>query len=146
MSDSLSRALPTDATSELHVLGIDGDTLAMDSAEVRVLKQVHEIHLRSLLQGQDGVALELELRFEVHSHLPHKALKRQLTDQKLGRLLIPADLTESHRARTKTMRLLDATSVRSGFACSLSSKGFPGRLATRGLARRLLGACHGVRF
>ena len=44
-------ALPTDTTSEMDVLGEDGDALGMDGAEVGVLEELDEVGLRRLLQG-----------------------------------------------------------------------------------------------
>ena len=46
--------LTADAACKLHVLGHDGDTLGMDSAQVGVLKQTHEVSLGSLLQSQNS--------------------------------------------------------------------------------------------
>jgi hypothetical protein len=51
-------ALPTDATSELDVARVDGDALGVDSAEIDVLKQAHQVGLRSLLKREDGCTLE----------------------------------------------------------------------------------------
>jgi hypothetical protein len=38
-------ALSTEAASELDVLGLDGDTLSVDSAQVRVLEERDEVGL-----------------------------------------------------------------------------------------------------
>ena len=43
------RTLATDAACQLNVLGHDGDALRMDSAEVGVLKEAHEVCLGRLL-------------------------------------------------------------------------------------------------
>ena len=69
-------ALATDTTSELDVLGHDGDALGVDGAEVGVLEEVHKVGLRRLLEGQDGVGLEAQVRLELLGHLPDEALKR----------------------------------------------------------------------
>ncbi len=47
--------LATDATSQLNVLGHDGNTLGVDGAQVCVLKQADQVGLAGLL----------------HTHTPH---------------------------------------------------------------------------
>ena len=49
-----SRALTTDSAGELHVLGHNGDTLGVDSAQVGVLKEADHVCLRGLLKSEDG--------------------------------------------------------------------------------------------
>lgn len=66
MSESLS-ALAADATGKLYVLGHDGDTLAVDGAEVGVLKETHYIGLGGLLKGGDGGTLKAEISLEAIS-------------------------------------------------------------------------------
>ena len=46
---------------------------------------------------------------EVLSDLSHEPLERQLTDQKLGGLLVPPDFTECDSSRTEPVGLLDAS-------------------------------------
>ena len=65
----------------------------MDGAQVGVLEQANQVRLGGLLQRQDGVALEANIKLEVGGNLADQALERQLADQQLGRLLVPADLT-----------------------------------------------------
>lgn len=45
--------LATDSSGKLDVLGHDGDTLGVDSAQVGVLKQTNKVSLRSFLQGKE---------------------------------------------------------------------------------------------
>jgi len=71
-------------------------------------------------------------------------LKRQLAHEKLGGLLVAADLAERDRARAVAVGLLHATVGRGGLARGLGGKRLPGRLASGGLARGLLGAGHSV--
>ena len=107
-TDALGR-LATDAAGELDVLGVDGDTLGVDGAEVGVLEKRGKVGLGGFLQGHNGVALKAQvLGVEFPGDLPHKPLEGKLADEKLGRLLVLADLTESHDARTETVGLLDA--------------------------------------
>ncbi len=67
----------------------------MDSAKVGILKEGDEVGLNGLLEGTDGGGLEAEIGLEVLSNFADQALERQLADQKLGRLLVTANLTES---------------------------------------------------
>ena len=125
----LVASLPADAASKLDVLRHDGHTLGVNRAEVGVLKEVDEVGLRGLLQGHDGVRLEAKVRLPLISNLAHETLERKLADQKLGRLLVLADLTERNSARAEAVGLLHTA----GFdRCSLASH--LGQLLNRGLA------------
>ena len=135
--------LATDATSQLDVLGHDGHTLGMDSAQVGILKETHQVSLGSFLECHDSRGLEAEVSLEILSDLTHQALERQLPDQQFGALLVTADLTKSHGTRPVTMGLLHTSSGRSRLASSLRGQLLAGRLATSGLACGLLGTCHG---
>ena len=103
------RALATDATGQLDVLGLDGDALGVDGAEVGVLEQPDQISLSSLLQGADSCRLEAEVGLEVLGDLADQALEGQLADQQLSRLLEAADLAQGDGAGSEAMGLLDAT-------------------------------------
>lgn len=46
--------LATDSSGKLDILGHDGDTLGVDSAQVGVLKQTNKVSLRSFLQGKNN--------------------------------------------------------------------------------------------
>ena len=72
----------------------------MESAEVGVLEELHEVGLGSLLQGHDGGVLEAEVGLEVLGNLPHEALEGQLPDQELSGLLVAADFPERDSARS----------------------------------------------
>jgi hypothetical protein len=102
-------ALTTEATSELDVLGLDGDTLGMDGAQVGVLEEGDEVGLDGLLESADGGGLEAEVRLEVLSDLTDKTLEGQLADEKLGGLLVATDLTKSDGTRLVAVRLLDTS-------------------------------------
>jgi hypothetical protein len=102
-------ALTTETTSELDVLGLDGDTLGVDGAQVGVLEEGDEVGLDGLLESADGRGLEAEVRLEVLGDLTDKTLEGQLADEKLGRLLVATDLTESDGTRLVAVRLLDTS-------------------------------------
>ncbi len=93
-----SGTLAPDAAGQLNILGHNGDALGVDGAEIRVLEKAHEVGLAGLLEGPDGGRLEPEVGLEVLGDLSDKALEGQLPNEKLGGLLIAADLAESDGA------------------------------------------------
>jgi len=123
------RALTTETTGKLDVLGLDGDALGVDGAKVGVLKEGNEVSFDRLLKSADGRRLEAEIRLEVLSDLTNETLEGKLADQELGRLLVATDLTKSDGTRLVAVRLLDSTGRRGGLASGLG-----GELLTRGLA------------
>ena len=58
-------ALTAEAAGKLDVLGLDGDTLGVDGAQVGVLKEGDEISFGSLLEGHDCGRLEAEVGLEI---------------------------------------------------------------------------------
>lgn len=48
------RSLTTETAGKLDVLGLNGDTLGMDGAQVGVLKEGDEVSLNGLLESTDG--------------------------------------------------------------------------------------------
>ena len=142
LSKSLS-SLATDSPGQLDVLGHDGDTLGVDGAQVGVLEQTDEVSLAGLLQRHHGGRLEAQIGLEVLRDLAHETLEGQLADEKLSRLLVATDLTQSHCAGPVAMRLLDAAGCRRGLARGFGSQLLAGRLATGRLACGLLSTGHG---
>jgi len=114
----------------------------VDRAQVGVLEEAHKVSLSRLLESEHGRALEAEIGLEVLGDLTHEALERELADQQLGGLLVPADLTESHGAGAVAVRLLHAAGGRRGLARCLGGELLAGRFATGGLAGGLLGTGH----
>jgi len=88
------RALTTEAASQLDVLGLDGNTLGMDGAEVGVFEERDEVSLNGLLERTNGGALEAEVGLEVLCDFTDQALEGELADEKLGRLLVATNLTK----------------------------------------------------
>merc|ERR1712079_593182 len=135
-------SLATDTASKLDILRHDGDTLGVDGAQVGVLEQTDEIGLAGLLQSSDGCALEPEVGFEVLSDLSHQTLEGELSNEKLGGLLVSPDLTESHSARPVSVGLLHSSGGWSGLSGSLGGQLLPGSLSSSGFTRGLLGTSH----
>jgi hypothetical protein len=84
----------------------------VDGAEVGVLEQTDEVGLGGFLEGQDGVALEPQIRLEVLSDLTDQALEGQLPDEQLRALLVLADLAQRHGAGPVPVGLLHAAGRR----------------------------------
>jgi len=135
-------ALSTEAASELDVLGLDGDTLGVDGAQVGVLEEGDEVSLNGLLKSADGGRLEAEIRLEVLGNLTDETLERKLADQELGGLLVPTDLTKSDSSGLVSVGLLDTSGRGGGLAGSLGSKLLTRGLATGGFTGSLLGTRH----
>lgn len=133
----------TDATSELDILRHDGHTLGVDGAQVGVLKQTNKVGLRGLLQCKDSRALEAQVSLVILSNFAHQALEGKLADQKISRLLVLANLTQSDRAGAVAVGLLDTAGRGCRLTGGLGGELLAGGLATGGLARGLLGSGHG---
>lgn len=114
----------------------------MDGAEVRVLEKGGQVGLRSLLQRHEGVRLETKVSLEVLNNLAHKALERELPDEKLRGLLVATDLPEGNGAGPVAVGLLVILVRRGRLASCLACQLLPGSLASSGLACGLLGAGH----
>ena len=89
------RALATETAGQLDVLGLDGDTLGVDGAEVGVLEEGDQVGLDGLLESTNGGGLEAEVGLEVLGDLTDQTLEGELADQELSGLLVATDLTES---------------------------------------------------
>lgn len=57
--------LATKTAGELNILGLDSDTLGVDSAQVGVLEEGDEVGLDGLLESANGRGLEAEIALEV---------------------------------------------------------------------------------
>ena len=102
-------ALTTEAAGELDVLGLDGDALGVDGAEVGVLEEGDEVSLNGLLKSTNGGRLEAEVGLEVLGDLTDETLEGELSDEELGRLLVTTDLTESDSSWLVSVGLLDTS-------------------------------------
>ena len=134
--------LATDTAGKLDVLGHDRDTLGVDGAQVGVLEEADQVSLAGLLQSHDGGALEAQIGLEVLSDLTHETLEGQLTDEKLGALLVTADLTESHCSGPVAMRLLHSAGGRGALASGLGGQLLARSLSSGRFASGLLGTSH----
>ncbi len=79
-----SESVSTDSFSQLQIFGHNGDSLGVDGAEVGVFEEGHQVGLSWLLEGQDGLALEPDLLFELSGDLTDQSLEGQLPDQQVS--------------------------------------------------------------
>jgi len=143
MARSFLSSLTTDASSELDVLGHDGDTLGVDGAKVGVFEEGNEVSFRGFLKGSDRRGLEAEIALVVLSNFSDQTLEGELSDEKLGRLLVSTDFSESDSSGSETMGLLHTSGGDwSGLSSGLGGDLLAWSLATSGLASGLLGTSH----
>ena len=114
----------------------------MDRAQVGILKETNEVGLGGFLEGQDGRSLEAEIGLEVLGDLTDKTLEGQLADEKVGRLLVTADLTKSDGSRSVSVGLLDTSGGGGRLAGRLGGELLSGSLSSGGLSGGLLGSGH----
>jgi hypothetical protein len=130
----------------LNILGLNGNTLGVDSAQVGILEEGDEVSLDGLLESTDGGRLEAQVGLELLGDLTDETLEWELADEELSRLLVTTDLTESDGSWLVSVWLLDTTGRWGLFAGSLGSKLLSWGLATSGFTGSLLGTGHCDRF
>jgi len=146
--------LAANATGELHVFAHDGDALGVDSAQIHVLKEVHEVGLTSLMESSERVRGEANIvGGETLCNLAHETLERAATNEQLGRLLVLANHGEYLGARTESAFLVGDDGSVSGdgigtgdHTLATGSRAEVGRINVTGAARvfdgDLFAACH----
>ncbi|KAK4011896.1 hypothetical protein OUZ56_021005 [Daphnia magna] len=132
----------TNTAGKLDVLGHDGNSFGMDGAQIGVFKQTNQVGLACLLQRHDGRALEAQIGLEILGNFSDQPLEGQLADQKLSRLLVTANLSESDGTGAISMGFLDTASGWGTLTSSLRGQLFAGSLATGGFTSSLLGTSH----
>ena len=140
---SSSEAFATDASSQLDVLGHDGDSLGVDGAQIGILEKTDHVGLSGLLEGQHCLRLESQIGLDLLGDLTNQSLERKLPDQQIGALLELANFSKRDCAGSEPMRLLDALvchicSLTGGLLCELLAWG----LRTRVLPCGLFCTCH----
>lgn len=128
------RSLASESSCKLNVLGLDGDTLGVDGAEVGIFKEGDKVCFDGLLKGTDGGRLESEIRLEVLCDFTNKSLEGKFSDEEFSRLLVSSDFSESDSSWLISVWLLDTTGrwcrLSGSLGCELLSWG----LATSGLS------------
>jgi len=107
--ESRLRSLTTEATSQLDVLALDGNSLGVNCAQVGVLEEGDEVGLNGFLESTDGGRLESQIGLEVLGDFTNKTLEGEFSDEKLSGLLVATDLTESDSSWLISVGLLDTS-------------------------------------
>ena len=126
----------------MDVLGHDGHSLGVDSAEVGVLEERDEVGLRGFLESDDGGSLESKIILEVLGDLTYEALEGQLADEELRGFLVSTDFTESDGSWSVAVRLLDSSGSWRALTGGLGGKLLARCFTTSGLPCGLLGSGH----
>ena len=137
------RSFASDSSSELDILGHDGNSLGVDGAQVGVLEEADEVSLSGFLESQDGGALESKVSLVVLGQLSHQSLEGQLSDEELSGLLVSSDLSESHGTGSVSVGLLHTSGGGGGLSGSLGGQLLSGGLASGRLSSGLLSSSHG---
>jgi hypothetical protein len=73
----------------------------MDGGQVGVFKESNEVSLTGFLECSNGGRLESQICLEILGNLTNETLERELSDQKLSRLLVTTNFTESNGSRSR---------------------------------------------
>ena len=136
------RAFSADTTSQLDILGHDGNTLGMDSTKIGIFEKTNQVSFGSFLEGQDGRSLESKITLEILGNLTDKTLEGQLSDEEVGTLLVTTDLTKSHSSWAVTVGLLDSSGSGGRLTGSFGGKLLTRSLSSGGFTSGLLGTGH----
>ena len=101
----------TEATGKVEVLLHDSHARGVDGAEVSILEETSEVALSCLLKGQEGCALESELRVDTIADGSDESLEGGLRKHEVGGLLVLLDLSDGDCAGSESelALLLDST-------------------------------------
>jgi histone H3 len=137
-------AFASDSSRQLDILRHDGDSLGVDRAQVGVFEQANQVRFGRFLQRQDRGGLESQVSLEILGDFSDQTLERQLSDEQFRGLLVLSDFSQRDGTRAVSVRLLDATSRRRGFARGLSRELLSRGFATGGFTSSLFGTSHCV--
>ena len=140
-----SGSLAPDSSGELHVLGHDGNSLGVDSAEVGVLEESDHVSLSGLLESEDGGGLESEVSLEIVGDFSNESLEGEFSNEELSRFLESSDLSEGDGTGLEAVRSLDTGGGDGsrGFALGrLVGNGLSGGLGGGSLSSGMLGSSH----
>ena len=74
------RTFSADSSSELDVLGHDGDSLGVDSTQVGIFEESDQVSFGGFLESHDGRGLEAKISFEVLGDFSYQSLERKFSD------------------------------------------------------------------
>uniref|UniRef100_H2Z6S0 Uncharacterized protein n=1 Tax=Ciona savignyi TaxID=51511 RepID=H2Z6S0_CIOSA len=116
----------------------------MNGAQVGIFEETNKVSFACFLESHYSAALEPEVGLEILGNFTNQSLERKLANEKLSRLLVSTNFSQSDGSWSVTMRLLDATSCWSTLACCLGGELFSWSFSTGRLSCCLLGSCHFV--
>ena len=139
-----SGSLTSDSSSELHVLGHDGNSLGMDGAEVGVLEESDHVSLSGLLESEDGGGLESKISLEIVGNFSDESLEGEFSNEELSRFLESSDLSEGDGTGLESVGSLDTGggNIRSLTLGRLVGNGLSGGLGGSSLPGGMLGSSH----
>ena len=118
---------PTDAASELDILGHDGHALGVDGTQVGVLEEPNQVSFARFCSCHNGRILKPQLSHEISRYVTNQIAGSDNNGLRSSVLfMVTANLSEGH-VPTIAMRFLDASSCGCRFA--------------GGLGRQLLSRC-----
>ena len=90
--------IAADASRQLQILLHYRDALGVDSAQLRVLEDTHEVSLSGLLKGDESLRSESEIGIVVLADFADDPLEGRTRQQQISALLVPLDLAEGDSA------------------------------------------------
>ncbi|GAY61475.1 hypothetical protein CUMW_210270, partial [Citrus unshiu] len=137
-----SSPLASDSPCKLDIFGHDSDPLSVNSTEIGVFKETHQISLGSFLKSRNGATLEPHIGLKVLSDFPNEPLERKLPYQKHSALLISLKATIP---RLKRCGFFTPPVAGANFSSCLSGQLLTWCLSSGGLPCCLLHASHFVK-
>ena len=124
----------SDSSSKLDILGHDGNSFGMDSAQVGIFKKTNQVSFRSFLESHNSRRLETEISFEILSNFSDQTLEGQLSDQQFSGFLVSSDFSKSNCSGSISVGFLNSTSSRGRFSGGFGSQLFSGSFSTSGFS------------
>ena len=120
------------------------DTCFAWMAHMLVSSHMHaKVSLCSLLEDNDGRALEMQVALKVLGDLADQSLEGEFANEQVTGLLVAAYLAEGKGSGAIPVRLLDAPCDKRRLAGGVGGKLLAGIIASCGLAGSLLSRSHG---
>ena len=124
----------TDTTGQLDILWHNGHTLSVNGTQVGIFEKTNQVGLCGFLEGQNSRSLESEIGLEILGNLTYQTLEGKLTDEQIGTLLVPTNLTEGDGSGSVSVGLLDSSGGGGRFTGGLGGELLAGSLSSGRLA------------
>ena len=135
-------SLSSDSSGELKILAHDSNSLGVDGAQVGVFEKADEIGFSGLLKSEDGGGLESELSSKLVGNLSNESLEGELSDEKIGGLLVLSDFSKGDGSWSVSVGLLNSSGGGSTLSGGLGSELLSGGLSSGGLSGGLFSSGH----